>query len=97
MIDIIISVISSSTISSVITFFLTKRKYNSEVTASEIKNMQEALSFYQDLSTDNCKRLETLLEANSKLEQEILNLKQEISRLTSLVCVTTECSKRKNF
>ena len=42
-------------------WFFTRKKYNSEVDNNQIKNMQESLEFYKQLSDDNKRRLEEVL------------------------------------
>ena len=53
MVDVILSIVGSSTIAGIITFFLTKKKYNTEVDSQQIQNMKESfevsISLEQDL------------------------------------------------
>lgn len=68
--------------SSFITWFLSKKKYHSEVEGSNIQNMKEALDFYIKLADDTNKRLaDEIKEHNEEvkaLKQENTILKQEI-------------------
>lgn len=68
--------------SSVITWFLSKKKYHSEVEGSNIQNMKEALNFYIKLADDTNKRLaDEIKEHNEEvkaLKQENALLKQEM-------------------
>ena len=72
-----------TTVSSIITFILTRRKYNSEVEAQHIENIKEAMDTYKAMVRD------TLDEQNKKIEylqKENDNLKQQINVLqTQLV------------
>jgi hypothetical protein len=70
--------IVTSTISSLVTFFITKRKYNSEVDSNLIKNMQDSLEFYKKLSDDNKERLEEQINRNDNLEKEVKELKNQL-------------------
>ena len=51
-------------------WFFTRKKYNAEVDNSLLENLQKSLDFYRNLSDDNRQRLETMLERDSKLEEE---------------------------
>lgn len=68
--------------SSFITWFLSKKKYHSEVEGSNIQNMKEALNFYIKLADDTNKRLaDEIKEHNEEvkaLKQENALLKQEM-------------------
>lgn len=61
----------SAGLSSVVTWLLSKRKYNSEVDNSNIKNMQDSLQFYVTLADDY----------KSRLEEEIQSHKAEVEEL----------------
>lgn len=69
--------------SSFTTWFFTKRKYNTEVDANLIKNMQESLEFYKSLADDNKARLEDVLRENAELRKEIDDLRKQVGDLTS--------------
>ena len=70
-------------VSSFTTWFFTKRKYNSEVDANLITNMQESLEFYKTLADDNKARLEEVLRENAELRKEITELRTQVDNLTS--------------
>ena len=63
---------------SVTTWVLGRRKYNSEVDQSNIKNMQEALEFYKTISDDYKKRLEEEIQSHNA---EVEELKKESAEL----------------
>ena len=69
-------------VSSFTTWFFTKRKYNTEVDANLITNMQESLEFYKTLA-DNKARLEEVLRENAELRKEITELRTQVDNLTS--------------
>ena len=75
--------ILSSFATAFITWFFTKRKYNSEVDANVITNMQESLEFYKTLADDNKARLEEVLSENAELRKEITDLRTQVDKLTS--------------
>lgn len=85
----------TSTISSIVTFLITKRKYNSEVDSNLIKNMQGSLEFYKKLSDDNKERLDEQISRNDMLEKEVKELKTQLLTLMSSICINLSCEFRK--
>lgn len=75
-------------------WFFTRKKYDAEVDNSLLENLQKSLDFYRNLSDDNRQRLETMLERNSKLEEEVLNLKKQVNDLTMSICLDLTCKVR---
>ena len=75
-------------------WFFTRKKYDAEVDNSLLENLQKSLDFYRNLSDDNRQRLETILERNSKLEEEVLDLKKQVNDLTMSICLDLTCKVR---
>lgn len=75
-------------------WFFTRKKYDAEVDNSLLENLQKSLDFYRNLSDDNRQRLETMLERNSKLEEEILDLRKQVNDLTMSICLNLTCKVR---
>lgn len=78
--------------SSLITWLLSRKKYNAEVNHDEIVNMKESLEFYKDLSESNQRTLTEILErseelanTNIKLLIEVQNLKTQIGVLLQVI------------
>ena len=69
--------------SSFASWFFTKRKYNTEVDANLINNMQESLEFYKSLADDTKARLEDVLAENAELRREIAELRSQVDKLTT--------------
>lgn len=69
-------------VSSVVTFFLTKKKYNSEVEAQQIQNIKEAFDTYKMTVKDT---IDTQNEKINALQLENNNLKQQISLLQTQI------------
>lgn len=69
-------------VSSFLTWFFSKKKYNSEVEGSNIQNMKESLEFYIKLSDDTNNRLAKEIEEHNNevkaLKQENADLKREL-------------------
>ena len=74
--------ILAGTISSIVTWVLTRKKYNSEVENENIQNMQEALEFYKTISDDYKRRLEDEIGGHNaevaELKAENAELKKEL-------------------
>lgn len=110
MTEILIAVIGvvSTTAGSWLSWFLARKKYNSEVDNNVISNMEASLEFYQKLSTDNKERLDSALQENKELRVEItslqednINLRKEIEdlksaviQLTTQICTDLTCQLR---
>lgn len=64
-------------------WFFTKRKYNAEVDNNLISNMQDSLEFYKALADDNKQRLDEVLSENADLRQQVTDLREQVSKLTT--------------
>ena len=87
----IISVVCSS-LTGFFTWFLTRKKYNTEVDHNSIENMDSSLSFYERLSDSNNKILSEILskyeeisKTNLELLSEMQNLKAQIDILVLIL------------
>ena len=76
-------------------WFFARKKYNSEVDSNLIKNMQESLEFYKQLSDDNRERLEDVLKRNEELEKEVKKLNERLLNIMTTICVDLSCQVRK--
>lgn len=86
--------LATSVISSIVTWLLAMRKYNSEVDNKLIENMKESLEFYKTLSNDNKERLEEAVKRADRLEDEVATLRGEIFGLMSQICLNFSCTMR---
>lgn len=71
-----------TTVSSIVTFILTRKKYNSEVEAQHIENIKEALETYKytmnaTVEAQN-KKIEDLQKENDNLKQQIHLLQKQL-------------------
>lgn len=85
-----------SIVTAVVTWFLARKKYYSEVDTNYIENMQKSLEFYEKLADDNKKRLEELTDRNTKLENEVVELRKQILKLTQEVNIIRMKSIKNN-
>lgn len=69
--------LASSLITSVVTWLLSRRKYQQEVKGNEITNMHSSLDFYEDLSDDARQRLHNLIDENRQLREENIRIREE--------------------
>ena len=107
MTDLIITILSTCGISSIITFFLTKRKYNVEVEGGAIENADKSLDFYVKLVEDMKKQLTDIKnqsnsefteikKQNEELHLKVTNLSNEINSMKQLACYNEKCKNRAN-
>ena len=96
-----ICTVCSSAISAAVSWLLSKKKYQTEVSRAQIENMQKALKFYEDLSTDTQERLGKILEENELLRHENQDIKDELHEVKEMlrkmmdnVCVNLACQIR---
>ena len=97
-----------TTVSSIVTFILTRRKYNTEVDSQQIMNMNEAFDLYkktmeESISSQRERMEETIKFQNSKIEtlqKENDSLKEQVNRLqnqlTTLVLNLTNNNSRQS-
>lgn len=83
-IDIII-VIITNLVTGFTGWFFTKKRYEADTKSVEIDNYEKALGFYKELVDDCNERLNTLLEANKALREEVNLLHSKTEDLHSRV------------
>lgn len=81
-------------VSSWTSWFFARRKYDSEVDNNLINNMKETLGFYEQLSSDNKSRLEEVLKRNAELEEEVRELRKQVTAMISMICSDNTCRRR---
>lgn len=75
-------------------WLMAKKKYYSEVDSTVIANMKESLEFYKQLSDDNRERLKEVLDKNDQLQKEISELKSQMLKLATNICMDLTCKNR---
>lgn len=95
--------VCTTTIGSLVTWFLARRKYNSEVDNNLIENMSKSLEFYKSICDDTKARLDEILKMNSeleikneKLEKEVKELKNQMINFMAQICLNMTCELRNN-
>lgn len=84
----------TTVVSSWTSWFFARKKYNSEVDKNLIENMQESLNFYRQLSDDNKIRLDEVLKRNQDLEEEVRELRKQVTAMISMICSDNTCRHR---
>lgn len=77
-----------------VSWFFTRKKYNTEVDNNLIHNMKESLDFYKSLSDDNKSRLDYMIERNERYEEEMKDLQKQVNTIITYVCVNLTCQLR---
>lgn len=83
--------------SSIVTWLLAKRKYNSEVDSNEIDNLKKSLEFYEEIVKDNNRKLQFYIKLAEDNRVEVYRLKGVIHRLLNNSCLDNGCVKRKFY
>lgn len=65
-------------VASTVTFFLTKKKYNTEVEAQQIENMEKSFNAYKTMMEETVKGLKDRVEV---LQRENESLRNQINQL----------------
>jgi len=86
--------ITTTILSSWISWFFARKKYNSEVDLNLVEKMEKSLEFYRSLSDDNRTRLEEITERNNELEKEVQELRKQVLNLTMNICMDLTCANR---
>lgn len=95
-------------LSAVVTHLLDRKKFNSEIhkiqaetNGETIDNMDKSLEFYEKWVSNTNKRLDEVLDNQSKLMKENLSLRTELTdvkaqttRMSSLLCTNLPCENR---
>lgn len=97
--EIIITLIGifSTFLSGWISWFFTRKKYNSEVDSNEIENLKKSLKFYEDIVKDNNKKLAFYIDLAENNRVEVYRLKGVIHRLMNNSCLDNGCIKRQFY
>lgn len=89
--------IVTTLVSSVTTWFLARKKYNTEVDSNEIENLKKSLVFYENIVKDNNKKLAFYIDLAENNRVEVYRLKGVIHRLLNNSCLDNGCIKRQFY
>lgn len=71
-----------TTVSSIVTFILTRRKYNTEVDSQQIENMEKSFDIYKKMMEESMKvqnqRIDALQRENDQLRKQVYDLQQQL-------------------
>lgn len=81
-------------IATVISWFLAKRKYTTEVDHSYLTNLEKALETYNKIVDRNKSEITFLMEENSELRKELSDLRKQVLDLSLNICMHLKCPKR---
>ena len=102
-----------SIISGIVTFFFTRRKYNTEVDSQQIKNMGDSFDTYRKMMQSNLEaqkesmemvimsqnqKIDMLQKENDSLKAQVSQLQQQMINILGSICLDATCQLRKmNF
>lgn len=85
--------ILTAAIGSLVTYLTQKKKYKAESDDIIIRNMKEAMDFYDQYATSTRNRFNEIVDMNKDLMVELGGVKAEIGRLADWLC-TVPCQDR---
>lgn len=102
-----------SIVSSIATFFLTRRKYNTEVDSQQIENMSKAFDVHKKIMESNLEAQKEVMQMeiealktdyeivkkeNDSLRQQVSQLQMQMINILGSICLDATCKMRKmNF
>lgn len=92
--------------SSIVTFLLTKRKYDIEVDSQQIENMNKSFDIYKKTMNDTLamqnqriamqeETIKQLQAENNDLRKQVHNLQMQMAKMFSAMCYDATCTLRK--
>lgn len=89
----------TTVVSSLITFVLTRRKYNLELDSKKIQNMNDMFDYHVKVYNETVKvlnqRIDMLQKDNDSQRQQINSLNMRMSNLMGIICMDASCKLRK--
>lgn len=80
--EFIITLVSALGISNIITFFLTKKKYITEVDSQQIRNVEDSFELYKKIMTDAIRAQDDKIAI---LQKENESLRNQVNQLQSMM------------
>lgn len=89
-------------VTSTITFFHTRKKYNTEVESIQIKNLKNSIDLYKEVTGETIttlnNRINKLQKENDELKAQVAHLQSQMVHMLDAICYDTTCKIRKaNF
>ena len=80
--------------SNVVTWFLARKKYNTEVDHSYIQNIEDGLKAYDIIIEHNKEEIKNLITEKNELRQEVNELRKQVNDLLFNICLDLTCKRR---
>lgn len=84
----------TTSIGSLVSWLLAKRRYNSEVDSNEIENLKKSLEFYERIVQDNNEKLQFYIKLAEANRVEVYRVKGIVYRIFNNACTDNNCIKR---
>lgn len=92
----IVTLITTS-VASILSWFLAKRKYNSEVDTNEIENLKKSLEFYEKIVEDYNTKLQFYIKLAQSNRVELYRVKGILYKILNNSCTNNMCTQREFY
>ena len=92
----IVTLITTS-VASILSWFLAKRKYNSEVDTNEIENLKKSLEFYEKIVEDYNTKLQFYIKLAQSNKVELYRVKGILYKILNNSCTNNMCTQREFY
>lgn len=92
----IVTLITTS-VASILSWFLAKRKYNSEVDTNEIENLKKSLEFYEKIVEDYNIKLQFYIKLAQSNRVELYRVKGILYKILNNSCTNNMCTQREFY
>lgn len=81
-------------ITTLVSWFVAKKKYSAEVDHSYLENLEKGLETYDTIIHHNKSEIEFLMKENEDLRKELADLRKQVLDLTLNICMDLTCARR---
>lgn len=85
----------------ILTFILTKKRYNVEVETKKVERDLKSFEYYKKVTEETIasqnKKIDNLQKENQELRDQVNHLQAQVASLLDSICYDTSCSKRKSI
>lgn len=92
----IVTLITTSA-ASILSWFLAKRRYNSEVDTNEIENLKKSLEFYEKIVEDYNTKLQFYIKLAQSNRIELYRVKGILYKILNNSCTNNMCTQREFY